>query len=161
MIEQTALVVSVDAGHAWVVPQQMGGGCGGCSSKLGCSGNDVFGIFRRQPQKIRVLNPVYAHPGDMVVVGMQGRALVLYSLWAYLLPLFGLILAALIGQFAFAWLGLLPELGAVLGGVAGLLGSLRLANHVCSHAFAAAEFQPVVLRAVGQASLAAGIPLVR
>ncbi len=46
---------------------------------------------------MRVVNPLYARPGDTVVVGMQGEALVVYSLLAYLLPLLGLIIAAVSG----------------------------------------------------------------
>ena len=31
MIEQTATVVSVESGYAWIIPQQKAGGCGGCA----------------------------------------------------------------------------------------------------------------------------------
>lgn len=150
MIEQTALVVSVESGHAWIVPQQQGSGCGGCGSKSSCGSSSTFNLLQREPQKMRVLNPLYARPGDKVVVGMQGNALVIYSLLAYLLPLLGLIVAAIIGQELFALLGLMPELGAILSGVAGLVSGLRLANLLCNHSFHSTAFQPVILRVIGQ-----------
>lgn len=151
MIEQTAVVVSVDSGHAWIMPQQRGSGCGSCAGKAGCATTaSAFDFWHKEPQKMRVLNPLYARPGDTVVVGMQGNALVLYSALAYLLPLLGLIIAAIIGQGIFNWVGLLPEIGAILSGLAGLFGGLRLANVLCARSFSSEAFQPVILRVVGQ-----------
>lgn len=149
MLEQTAIVVSVESGHAWVVPQQRGSGCGGCGSTTACVSSSTFDFLQKEPQKMRVLNPLYARPGDKVVVAVQGEALVVYSLLAYLLPLVGLIVAAIIGREVFALMGLAAELGAVLGGVAGLVGGLRLANLLCDRSFSSSAFQPVILRVVG------------
>ena len=85
MIEQTATVVSVEAGYAWVIPQQVAGGCGSCKSGGSCATSSPLAFLSsKEPQKMRVLNPLYARPGDQVVVGMQGEALVVYSLLAYL-----------------------------------------------------------------------------
>lgn len=161
MIEQTALVVNVESGNAWIIPQQgMGtGGCGSCSSKTSCSSSTPFDFLRKEPQKMRVLNPVYARPGDTVVVGIQGNALLVYSLLAYLLPLVGLVLAAIVGQEVFSLAGLAGDLGAVLGGVAGLLGGLRLANLVVSRSFNSSVSQPVILRVVSHAGYASILPL--
>lgn len=162
MIEQTALVVSVESGQAWVIPQQGGAeasGCAACAGKSSCSSSSPFAFLHREPQKMRVLNPVYARPGDSVVVGVQGQALVIYSLLAYLLPLVGLILAAIIGQAAFAWLGVGAEPGSILGGVAGLLGGLRLANFVVSCSFRSSVSQPVILRLARQPAYTQILPL--
>ncbi|MFN3785719.1 MAG: SoxR reducing system RseC family protein [Thiothrix sp.] len=162
MIEQTAVVVSVDSGHAWIMPQQSGKGCGACAGKAGCAATaSAFQFWQKEPQRMRVLNPLYARPGDTVVVGMQGNALVLYSALAYLLPLLGLIMAALIGQGVFTWFGLLPEIGAILSGFAGLFGGLRLANLLCARSFASEAFQPVILRVVGQSDFVSLFPAVQ
>lgn len=147
MIEQTATVVSVEAGYAWVVPQRRGSGCGGCSSSNACSSSgSTLALMRKDPQKMRVLNPLYARPGDEVVIGMQGEALIIYSLLAYLLPLVGLILAAILGNQIFLLSGMSGELGAVLGGIAGLIGGLRIANSISTRSLHSVEFQPVILR---------------
>lgn len=159
MIEQTAVVVSVDSGHAWILPQQRGSGCGSCAGKAGCATTaSALDFWHKEPQKMRVLNPLYARPGDTVVVGMQGNALVLYSVLAYLLPLLGLIVAAIIGQGVFTWLGLLPEMGAILSGLAGLFGGLRLANLLCARSFTSEAFQPVILRVIGQTGFVGALP---
>lgn len=150
MIEQTAVVVSVDSGYAWILPQQKAGGCGGCATKSTCSTSSPFGFLNKEPQKMRVLNPSYARPGDTVVVGVQGEALVAYSLLTYMLPLVGLILMALLGRELLAFIGITSEWATIFSGLAGLLGGLRLANRVAARSFQSADFQPVILRVVGQ-----------
>lgn len=151
MIEQTATVMSVEKGFAWVVPQQKGESCGACSSKSSCGGAfSAFDFLRTSSgsgmQKMRVLNPVYARPGDQVIVGIQGDGLMLFSVLAYLLPLLGLILAAVLGNEVFGWLGGKGEAGAILGGIAGLFGGLRFANLLAKHSLRSSTFQPVILR---------------
>lgn len=150
MIEQTAVVVSVDSGYAWILPQQKAGGCGGCATKTTCSTSSPFEFMNKEPQKMRVLNPSYARPGDTVVVGVQGEALVAYSLLTYMLPLVGLILMALLGRELLAFIGITSEWATIFSGLAGLLGGLRLANRVAARSFQSADFQPVILRVVGQ-----------
>lgn len=158
MIEQTALVVSVEGGYAWVLPQQKNGGCSACSSQSSCSSSSPFDFMRREPQKMKVLNPVYARPGDSVIVGMQGDALVLYSLLAYLLPLLGMVLAAILGHELLRLVGIVGEAGVVLAALAGLLGGLRLANVICAGSMGKQGFQPVILRAKGQPVYSSLIP---
>jgi sigma-E factor negative regulatory protein RseC len=159
MIEQTAVVVSVDSGYAWILPQQKAGGCSACSSKTSCSSSTPFDFLRKEPQKMRVLNPLYARPGDSVVVGMQGNALVAYSLLAYVLPLLGLILVAMLGREIFAFMGVVNELGTVFSGIVGLLGGLRLANLIVSRSFKSSDFQPVILRVSGQPGFSGIMPV--
>ncbi|WML90168.1 SoxR reducing system RseC family protein [Thiothrix lacustris] len=151
MIEQTATVVSVESGYAWIIPQQQAGGCGGCASKRSCASTaSPFDLVRKEPQKMRVLNPSYARPGDTVVVGMQGDALVVYSLLAYMLPLLGMLALAVLGRETFAFFGMANELGTVFSGLLGLMGGLRLANLISLRSLQSADFQPVILRVVGQ-----------
>ena len=148
MIEQTATVVSVEAGYAWVIPQQVAGSCGSCKSSGSCATSSPLELLsHKEPQKMRVLNPLYARPGDQVVVGMQGEALIVYSLLAYLVPLLALLFAAFIGREVFTFLGFNGELGAMLAGVAGLLGGLRFANLFSLRSLNSPDFQPVILRA--------------
>ncbi|MDQ5770151.1 SoxR reducing system RseC family protein [Thiothrix subterranea] len=150
MIEQTAVVVSVDSGHAWILPQQKSGGCSGCATKTTCSTSSPFDFLNKEAQKMRVLNPSYARPGDTVVVGVQGDALVAYSLLTYMLPLISLILMALLGRELLAFIGITSEWATIFSGMAGLFGGLRLANLVAARSFQSNDFQPVILRVVGQ-----------
>ncbi len=146
MIEQTAVVVGVEAGYAWVLPNKAANSCGGCSSKASCAPMVLDWKKMKDSPKMRVLNPLYARPGDSVVVGMQGDALVLYSLLAYLLPLVSLIVFAVLGQELFALSNSPREAGAILGGVAGLVAGLKIANVVASYSTRHADFHPVILR---------------
>lgn len=158
MIEQTAVVVEAERGYAWIIPQKQAGSCSNCSGKT-CSATSPFDFFRsKTPCKIQVLNPINARSGDRVVVGMQGDALLLYSFLAYFFPLLGLLLAAWLGREMFALMSLGSEAGAVLGGIAGLLGGLRFANTVSARSLQSDRFQPVILRIQGQASYRSIIP---
>lgn len=160
MIEQTAVVVSVDSGYAWILPQKKSGGCGGCATKTTCSSSSAFDFLNKEPQKMRVLNPSYARPGETVVVGVQGEALVAYSLLTYMLPLVSLILMALLGRELLAFIGITSEWATIFSGMAGLFGGLRLANRIAARSFQSNHFQPVILRIVGQPMFAGATPLV-
>ena len=150
MIEQTATVVSVESGYAWVMPQQTVSSCGGCASKTSCTSTaSPFSFMRKEPQKMRVLNPSYARPGDVVVVGVQGEALVMYSLLAYMLPLLGMLVMAIMGRELAAFGGITSEIVTVFSGLLGLVGGLRLANVIGARSLKSHEFQPVILRGVG------------
>ncbi|SEA61358.1 positive regulator of sigma(E), RseC/MucC [Thiothrix caldifontis] len=151
MIEQTAVVVSVESGYAWILPQQKVGGCSGCATKTSCaSSSSPFDFLRKEPQKMRVLNPSYARPGDTVVVGVQGDALLVYSLLSYLLPLLSLIVVAMLGRELLAMLGITNEWATVFSGLIGLFGGFQVANLVALRSFKSSDFQPVILRVVGQ-----------
>lgn len=147
MIEQVARVVSTRQGYAVVMPVGKKQ-CGNCDSKAsGCSSQAFFSFFQRgEQQNLEVLNPLHASPGDEVVIGIQGRGLILFSLFAYLMPLLTLVVFAALGAQLFAALGMNSELGAVFSGVAGLLGGFRLARFLSEISARAYDFQPVVLR---------------
>lgn len=158
MIEQRALVVSVEGGYAWVLPQRESKGCSACSAKSSCSSSSPFDFMRKEPQQMRVLNPVYARPGESVIIGMQGDALVLYSLLAYLLPLVGMVLAAILGHGLLALANIEGEAGVILAALAGLFGGLRLGNLISARSLHNKGFQPVILRAKGQPIYSSFIP---
>ncbi|HPQ97082.1 MAG: SoxR reducing system RseC family protein [Thiothrix sp.] len=144
MIEQRVKILSISHGHAVVEP--VGNStCSGCSSR--CSDRAAFSLMRRTRQAaFEVLNPLHAKPGEEVVVGMQGHTLVVYSAFAYLLPLLSLIVFAILGQELFVALALNAEAGALLAGVAGLFSSLRLAGWLARRVTLAEEALPVILR---------------
>jgi sigma-E factor negative regulatory protein RseC len=109
MTESEAVVVSVEAEHAWL-DITAGAGCGSCEKAAGCSSGDGAG---RRRQRIR--NTVGARVGDTVIVGVPDGAVLKATLWAYMIPL----ALALIGVASGLTLGgeALGALGA-LGGLA-------------------------------------------
>lgn len=147
MIEQTARVVSTRQGYAIVSPLGKKN-CNSCASKTsGCSSQAFFSFFQNKDQQhLEVLNPLHASPGDEVVIGVQGRGLVMFSLFAYLMPLLTLVVFAVLGSQLFAMMGASSELGAVLAGIAGLFGGFRLARFLSEISARAYDFQPVILR---------------
>ena len=116
MSEELATVVAIDGNHAWVECERRSA-CSGCHQQSSCGTGTVAKAFPMKAQRLRV-----ALTGD-VAVGQQirlgGAALV------YVLPLFCLLLGALLGQ-----LWLVPLLSAgegvtilccLLGGAIGFL----------------------------------------
>lgn len=151
MIEQTAKVVSIKQGYAWVLPAGAKD-CGSCAAnKSGqagksCSSAGLFDFFRPSAEKVYVANPLHAKPGDEVVIGMQGNALLIYSVFAYLLPLLSMIAFALLGKELFIALNLHADAGAILAGICGLFSGLRIASWQAARVARSEDSQPVILR---------------
>ncbi|MEZ5535140.1 MAG: SoxR reducing system RseC family protein [Thiolinea sp.] len=145
MIEQTARVISLKQGYAWVEPLTSKG-CGSCAPKsASCSSSGAFDFLKPAAEKIYVQNPLRARPGDEVVIGMQSNALLLYSLFAYLLPLLSMVIFAVLGKELFLFLDMHADMGAILAGVAGLFSGLKLAGWLAQN-ISKKGTQPVILR---------------
>lgn len=146
MIEQTARVVSLKQGYAWVEPLSAGN-CGGCSAKsASCSSVGAFDFLKPNSEKIYVHNPIHARPGDEVVIGLQSSTLVVYSLFAYLLPLISMLVFAILGNELFAALDMHADFGAILAGVGGLLTGFKLAGWLAQNISKSDDAAPVILR---------------
>lgn len=146
MIEQTARVISLKQGHAWVEPLSAKG-CGGCAAKSSsCSATSAFDFLKPASEKIYVQNPLRARPGDEVVIGMQSNALLVYSLFAYLLPLLSMIIFAVLGKELFLLLEIHADMGAILAGAAGLFSGLKLAGWLAQNVSKKSGSEPVILR---------------
>jgi sigma-E factor negative regulatory protein RseC len=139
-------VVACEEGFA-IVETQAQAACGGCQAKSGCSTSVISGLFRRRRNRLKVLNPIQAVPGQQVIIGLQEQALVSISLVAYLLPLLSLLLGAIGLQEAAAqwqWHG--GELASIIGGLSGLtLGLYLLKRFSHRHAYDP-SYQAVILR---------------
>jgi sigma-E factor negative regulatory protein RseC len=146
MIEEVAEVITIEPGYARIRAMPSGG-CGSCSSKKTCTTSLLFKASGKKDNTIRVLNPVYAKPGERVVVGIHPGALLKGSFLAYILPLLTLILFAVAGSQLFPLLGLNAEVGSILMGLSGLFFGLYASrllsqnNRVCG-----TDMEPVILR---------------
>ena len=155
MIEEIAEVIRTGQGYAEIRPE-VSGGCSSCASKSGCSSSSsAFNFFLRKKnredvnqQTIRVQNPVYAKPGDKVVIGVRANTVLKGSLLAYFLPLLILLVSAVIGRLLFGWLGMNAELGSILMGVLGLLGGFKFVTNLLKHSNLSSSFEAVILRVV-------------
>jgi sigma-E factor negative regulatory protein RseC len=125
VIEETARVVNVEPGYAWVETMRQSS-CGSCSARGGC-GTSVLGkVLGQRSVRVRAVDKVGAAVGEEVVVGLDDAALLRGSLAVYMLPLIALIAGALIAETIAPQWGL-GEGFVMFAGIAGLaLGFLWL-----------------------------------
>ncbi len=155
MIEEIAEVKTVGQGYAEILPSTSGG-CSSCSSNSSCSSaSDTFNFFtgsKAEPHTIRVPNPVYAKPGDKVVVGVRANTVLKGSLLAYLLPLITLLIFAMLGELLFSQFSLNAEVGSILFGLLGLYVGFQiiagLFKNSVSHSAMSNHFEATILRVV-------------
>ncbi len=151
MIEKVAIVKRVSHGYADVLSEG-GSVCSACSSNSECASSfSIFSLlFNRKPdqQSIRVYNPVYAKPGDKVVVGIKPNTLLKGSILAYMAPLLMLLVSAVLGNELFSLLGMNPEIGSILLGISGLFAGFKLVALWMQRALSSAEYEAVILRVV-------------
>lgn len=146
MIEESARVVACEEGFA-IVETQSRAACGSCSAEHSCSTSVLSGLFKRQQNRLKVLNPIHATPGQQVVIGVQERALVTVSLATYLLPLVTLIGLSIAGQeAAHYWHWPYTELSSIAGGLLGLIIGFSLLKRFSLRNKQDPAFQAVILR---------------
>jgi sigma-E factor negative regulatory protein RseC len=146
MIEEFARVVICEEGFA-IVETQTKAACGDCQAQSGCSTSILAGLFKRRHNRLKVLNPIQAVPGQRVIIGLPEQSLVSISLIAYLLPLASMLLAAIgFQEVAAYWQWQGGELASIIGGLSGLaIGLLLLRGFSRRHA-QDPSYQAVILR---------------
>jgi sigma-E factor negative regulatory protein RseC len=123
MIEEQGIVVASEAGIAEVEIVRRST-CGACSARSGCGVSLLDRVLGRRPQRLLLADKFKLHPGDEVIVGIPEGSLLKAALVAYMIPLFGLLAGAILGdlpQLDGALDQGLPLLAGILGFVAGLL----------------------------------------
>ena len=145
MIEEQAQVVRVSDGFAEIVTLRRDA-CGSCAAKDGCGTSLLAAWFPRRQFSFLVKNDIAAVAGDEVIVGLDEGQLQRGSLLLYAVPLAGLLLGAILGERAFAGLGLSSELGSVVLGLSGLIVALMLVRRTASKALIGGEAGDRLLR---------------
>ena len=143
MIEETASVVRVEAGVAWVATRSRSA-CGHCGAGNDCGTAMVAKLFGEKENLLRLDNPLDARVGERVVIGVSDSMLLKASALAYLMPLLALIGAVALGQ----WSGLGEDLSTLLGFV-GLGLGLWLTNYITGGSRSRKAYCPVMLRRAG------------
>ncbi|MCZ6560926.1 MAG: SoxR reducing system RseC family protein [Gammaproteobacteria bacterium] len=139
MIRERGCVVRIAGSFAWVSCESRAG-CERCAQGKGCGGGLLSKLLGDRLFQLRVPAPDDIKVGDQVQLGISERALLGASCLVYLLPLFALLMGALLGDFLG---GDVPAL--LLGGSA--FFSSFLALHVFRDRIArSSRFQPVILR---------------
>jgi sigma-E factor negative regulatory protein RseC len=129
VIEEQARIVKVDGDFVELETDKRSA-CGSCSARAGCGTSLLSNWFPQRRLTFRLRNGVGAKPGDSVVVGLDESLLQRSSMMLYALPLAGLLIGAVGGEYGFRFVDLSPELGAVLMGLLGLSAALMLVRHL-------------------------------
>lgn len=118
MIEETARVVAVEDGAAWVETVRRST-CGACSARQGCGHRVINGDSAGSRARVRALfaSDTRLSVDDQVMIGIPESMLMRGALRVYLLPLVLLFAGALLGNRLDAG----GDMAAVLG-LAGLAG---------------------------------------
>lgn len=144
MIEETAHVVETQGEYAWVETERRSS-CGSCAAK-GCGTGALSKILGRRSQRLKVLNPIEAKPGEEVVLGIREQDLLKGSLAVYIVPLLLMLAGGLLGEVLAPQWGSESEALSLLLGVLGLGGGffwLHRYNHALSRD---GRFMAVILR---------------
>jgi sigma-E factor negative regulatory protein RseC len=149
MIEEQARVVAVADGIADVSTIRRSA-CGSCDAKGGCGTSILAAWFPQRQLRFRLPNHLDARPGDTVVVGLDEGSLQRASLVLYGLPLAGLVGGAVLGEVAARQFAVSLELGAVGGGLFGLLAALRLVRNLTAAGAQRGDNGVQLLRVVGR-----------
>ena len=144
MIEETAHVVDAEAEFAWVETERRSS-CGSCSAK-GCGTGALSKILGRQRQRLKVLNPIGAKPGDDVVLGIREQAWLKGSVAVYIVPLLTLLAGALLGEGLAPQWGSDSEMLSLLFGLLGLAAGFLWLHRYNRGLSADEKFMAVILR---------------
>ncbi len=142
MITESGRIVSIEEDCLWV-ETILRSACESCSAQKGC-GQSMVAKWSGNTNLIRVLlngrTSEGLLPQDCVTIGIPERVVANGSLFVYMTPLVGMILALIAG----GWVGV-GELGSVLLAVVGFcFGALFVRLHCALHKDDA-EVQPVLL----------------
>jgi len=140
MIEERGRVVA-SSGDQVLIETQRRAGCGSCGTSGGCGVATLAGWLGRRPTRVQATDPLGTCVGDEVVVGIQERSLLQAAALAYLFPLAGMFLLALVAVAAG-----LPEPVVVAAGVAGLVSGVAAGRYIARQVTRHGLLQPRILR---------------
>ncbi|MEJ2142497.1 MAG: SoxR reducing system RseC family protein [Gammaproteobacteria bacterium] len=146
MIEEVATVIDIHDGQVLLEAQRQST-CGTCAAKTGC-GTAVFAkTLGKKSSQITTINTLNLQVGDRVLVGLHENALLLGSFMVYLIPIIGLFVFALIGQwFSQQWLNVENELWIIGFATAGFILALSFVKKFNRKIKNDSRFQPVLLK---------------
>lgn len=145
MIEEYAIVTEVTESFA-VLEIERRTACGLCGQKRGC-GNATWGkLLGHRQHGFRAKNPINAHAGDSVVVGVDERAMLSSVFYLYIVPLIAMFIAAILADTFFD-----AELYVVLAAMLGLLlGFVWVKGFLVGYGEVknsrGTQYEPVILR---------------
>lgn len=138
-------MLRVHDGVAEVVTQRQSA-CGHCAARNGCGTSLLATWFPQRQLAFRLNNDIQAAAGDTVIIGLDEAFLQRSSLLLYALPLLGLLVGAVAGEYGFSLLSWPTELGAILLGLLGLSAALLAVRYFSASSFERGEVGVKLLR---------------
>ena len=142
MVKETTTIVAIEPGYLWVEGVQSST-CGSCTARAGCGHRLLAGI-KAQTSRLRVLlstdDKTDYKIGEELQISIPDDVVVKSSLFIYLFPLLGLLLAAGMADY---WFG--KELVTISAGIIGLAVGGVLVRVISDHLRNESRFQPSVI----------------
>ena len=147
MIEEQAQVVEIKDGQL-VLQAQTQSSCGSCEASKGCGTSLLAKVVGRKFTHFQVENNINAKVGDTVIVGIAEDALLKGSMMIYILPVFGMLLFAVLADYFFLSSERYHDLIVAGCAVIGMFTGALISKWYFHRQSSAQLFSPVVLRKI-------------
>lgn len=147
MIEEQAQVVDIKEGRL-ILQAQTQSSCGSCEVSKGCGTSLLAKVVGRKFTHFQAENNINAKIGDTVVVGIAEDALLKGSVVMYVLPIFGMLIFALLADSFFLPDEYYRDLAIAACAVMGMVAGALISKWYFQRRSSAQLFSPVVLRKI-------------
>nr|WP_086940264.1 SoxR reducing system RseC family protein [Thaumasiovibrio occultus] len=147
----TSLATVVDnLPGAIIVSCQQKSTCGQCGQQSSCGTGIVSKALPGKQHQIRVPSAEPVAEGSMVEIGLTERSLLQSAVIVYLIPLFSLLIGAVVGQWLFVDLAGAGEVGVILSALGLAGGSLLFVKRLAAKLANQESYQPSLIRVLGE-----------
>ncbi|MGL5390627.1 MAG: SoxR reducing system RseC family protein [Shewanella sp.] len=147
MMEEMARVIACDDKGWLTVEVELKSSCKSCSSGDSCGTSAVAQAFSSKTQQFAIYSERPCQPGELLKLGLPESTILKAAGWMYLMPLLGLFVGAILGQ----WLGALmawdTDIGAIVFAVLGALATWFAGRYYLKRL--EVDAQPVILAYLG------------
>jgi sigma-E factor negative regulatory protein RseC len=148
MIEEIGVISAIeqhDFQQVVIVETQIKSTCGSCEAQSNCGTGAIAKVFASKRETLRFRFNEIVEVGQKVSLGIPEENLLKASAMVYCLPLFALVLSALVGQSVFPLLGLMSEGWLILFSAICSYLTFRFVRRFLSNSDQG-EFQPRILK---------------
>ncbi len=145
MIEEIATVTSTRKNTISVVTNQRSS-CQQCVQTDSCSTSVLSKFFGNKSIELKLQSDIQLEAGDKVCLGIDEKIFLRLTGMVYLLPLVGLLLAALFGQYVSTQLGVSSEILIIIFGLFGFLLCFYSLKYFIAHYMDPRKIHPVILK---------------
>ena len=145
MIEEKATVQSVKDQLINIVTTQSSG-CYQCNQADSCSTSILTNFFGNKSVELQLYSDMSLKAGDKVIIGMQEGVFIGLTCMIYILPLIGLFLFAVFGQFTERYFNVNNELPTISFAIIGFVACYYGVKAAIQRYFKPQQINPVILK---------------